>query len=177
MKLLALVVALFSVVAVYVAHASGHGVVYLLAGFSFLAAVVTFMAAEKTSTFIRILIRLFATETVLFGLCVCANALGYWPRALNEYRMPSSVAITVALFAVLSYVAALIPVARRALAIADRYFRNDRQLSVPFLGQLSERRVAAATLMFLVIINQIQVFLNVELSYVNRSIFNGLSII
>ena len=173
MKLLSIAVALFGLVAAYVAHRSGHGVLYLLAAFSFLAAFVTFQAAERTSTFVRILIRLFATETIVFGLCVCANALGYWPRALDEVRMPSSVAITVALFAVLTYVAALIPVARRALAIADRYFRCEGEIRVPFVGiRLSERRAAAATLMMLVIINQIQVFLNVELSYVNRSIFD-----
>ena len=175
MKFLALAVALFSAAAAYVAHASGHGVVYLLAGFSFLAAIVTFMAAEKTSTFLRILIRFFATEVILLGGCVCFSALGLWPQALAGVRVPSSVAITVALFCVLAYVAAFIPVARAALAIADRYFRMNGKLRVPVLGlHLSERRAAAAALMFLVLINQLQVFMVVNLSFVSRALFNAL---
>ena len=89
--------------------------------------------------------------------------------------MPSSVAITVALFCVLAYVAAYIPVARRALEIADRYFRMDGTLRVPGLGlQLSERRVAAGALMFLVLINQLQVFMVVNLSFVGRALFNAM---
>ncbi|MCX8254777.1 ABC transporter [Beijerinckiaceae bacterium RH AL1] len=175
MKFLALVVALFSAAAVYVAHASGHGVVYLLAAFSFLAAVVTFMAAENTSTFIRILIRFFATETVILGTCVCVSALGRWPAALEGIRVPSSVAITVALFCVLAYVAAYIPVARRALDIADRYFRTAGTMRVPLLGfRVSERRAAAGALMFLVAINQLQVFMVVNISFVSRTLFNSL---
>ena len=175
MKLLALVVALFSVAAAYVAYASGHGVLYLLAGFSLLAGVATFKAAEQTSTFIQILIRFFATEVVVLGGCVCLNALGAWPQALVGVRVPSSVAITVALFCVLAYAAAYIPVARRALEIADRYFRMDGSLRVPGLGlRLAERHVAAAALMFLVLINQLQVFMVVNLSFVSRALFDAL---
>ena len=176
MKLLGIVVAIFSLAAAYVAHRSGHGVVYLLAGFSLLAAIVTYHAATRTSTFVQILIRFFATEVVVLGACVCMSELGHWPRALDGLRVPNSVAITVALFCVLAYVAAHIPVARRALAIADRYFRMDGMVAVPFgRGRmLRERHVAAAALMFLVLINQIQVILNVKLSFVGQAIFNAL---
>ncbi len=175
MKLLGLVVAIFALAAAYVAHRSGHGVVYLLAGFSLLAAVVTFRAAERTSTFLQILIRFFATEVVVLGICVCFSALGHWPTSLEGVRVPSSVAITVALFTVLAYVAAYIPVARRSLAIADRYFRMDGMLRVPVLGiSVPERHAAAAALMFLVLINQLQVFMVVNLSFVGRALFNAL---
>ena len=174
MKLLAVAVATFALAVAYVAHASGHGVFYVLSGFSLLAAGVTFQAAGRTSTFLQVLIRLFAVEIVLLGTCVCLGALDLWPEALSGVRVPSSVASTVALFCVLTYLAAFIPVARRALAITDRYFRSNAALRVPLLGiNIRERHFAAATLMFLVTINQLQVFLGVNISFVNKAIFDS----
>lgn len=176
MRLLGIVVAVFSLVAAGVAWYSDAHVVYLLAAFSFLAAVTTYRSAG-ISTFLQILIRFFAVEIVVLGSCVCISALGHWPKALSFFRIPSSVAITVALFCLLLYIASFIPVARQTLTIADRYFRAESILRVP-LGfgrsiSMREKTYAAGTIMFIILLNQLEVFFTVMISFINRAIFNS----
>lgn len=176
MKLLGIVVAVFGAVSIAVGVISHHPVLYLLAGFSLAAAATTYRAAG-ISTFLQILIRFFSTETVVLGACVCASALGYWPRDLAEVRIPSPVAMTVAMFSIICYLTSFIPVARKTLAITDRYFRAQTIVDIP-LGftriRMRECTLATGAIMFLVLLNQLEVWFGVLISYASRDISNAL---
>ncbi len=177
MKLLGIVVAVFSAITAAVGFFSGFHVLFLLAGFSAIAAVTTFRSAGL-STFLQVLIRFFSVETVLLSICVYVNALGYWPAALDGLRIPSTVVMTVALFSIICYFTSFIPVARKTLAITDRYFRAEDPVRIP-LGfgmalRTRERTLAAGAIMFIVLLNQVEVYLSVVLSFVSSSISNSL---
>ncbi len=179
MKLLGIVVAIFGLIAVgtgFMSHGAA-GVMYLLAAFSFLAAIATYQSSG-ISRFLQILICYFSIQTVLFGLCVCVSALGLWPPALESVRIPSTVAMTVALFSVISYLTSFIPVARKTLAITDRYFRADDPIAVPLgFGRsvtLKEKTIAGGAIMFIILLNQLEVFLSILMTLANANFSNAL---
>ena len=176
MKLLGIVVAVFGVASIVVGAISHHPVLYLLAAFSLIAAFTTYRAAG-ISTFLQVLIRFFSTETVLLGLCVFGSALGFWPRSLDVVRIPSTVVMTVALFSIICYLTSFIPVARKTLAITDRYFRAQSIVTVP-LGfarlRMRECTLAAGAIMFLVLLNQLEVWFSVLMTFASRDISNAL---
>ena len=176
MKLLGIVVAVFGVASIIVGVISHHPVVYLLAAFTLISAVTTFRAAG-ISTFLQVLIRFFAVETVFLGVCVCLSALGLWPQVLSVVRIPSTVAMTVAMFSILCYLTSFIPVARKTLAITDRYFRAQTTVSIPLgIARLPVREctLAAAAIMFLVLLNQLEVWFTVLMTFASRDISNSL---
>ena len=177
MKLLGILVGVVSILTAAVGWYSVHHVLYLLAGFSILAAVTTFRS-DGISTFLQILIRFFAVETIVLSFCVYASALGRWPEALAAVRIPSTVVMTVALFAVVSYLTSFIPVARKTLAITDRYFRASDRVRVP-LGfgmaiHMREATLGASAIMFIILLNQLEVWLSVLLSFASSAISNAL---
>ena len=176
MKILGICVALFSVMAALVSWRTGDHTLYLLAGFGLLAASTTYLSS-RISTFLQILIRFFSFEVLVLGACVCVDALGAWPESLDFVRIPSSVAITVALFSFALYLVSFIPIVAATLSIADRYFNALDTLRIPLgFGRaitIDERHYAAATIMFIVLLNQLEVFFQVMISYINRAIFNS----
>lgn len=177
MKLLGILVALVGVTSIFVAAETHQWTVYLLAGFSLLAAFTTYRSAG-ISKFLRILILFFSVETALLSFVVYVSAFGLWPPSLESIRVPSTVVMTVALFSVLCYLTSFIPVARKTLAITDRYFCASDVVRVPLgfgLGfRIKERTIAAAAMMFIVVLNQVEVYLTVVLSFVSRSIGDAL---
>ena len=176
MQALGLLVAAFSIfcaVAAALTHQSGF---YLVSGFGLLAAFTTFRSAS-VSTYLRIFIGIFSTETIVFGCDALAAATGHWPSLLSEFAMPVSVVVTVELFSILIYAVSFTALMRRMTAIADRYFEA-REPTV-FTGwfswlRVSERLWASAMIVALVLINQVQVFLIVLVSFVTRDFFNAL---
>ncbi len=175
MKLLGIIVAVFSVVAAIAAGISGDKVLYLLAGFSLAAAFSTFLSSN-ISHFLQILIRFFSIEIVVFGFLVCLGSLGAWPDSLEAIRIQSSLAITVALFSITCYVASYIPVARQVLAITDRYFCAETRFTVPLFGRrisIKEKSFAAATISFILLLNQLEVFFHVSISFASSAMFNA----
>lgn len=176
MKGLGIVVAALGVAAVAVGVMSGHAILYLLAAFALGAAYTTYRSTG-ISTFLQILVAFFAFETVLLGLCVFASALRLWPPAWDAVRIPSTVAMTVAMFAIVSYLTSFIPVVRRTLAIADRYFRAETVAAIP-LGvttlRVRESTLAAAMVMFLIFLNQLEVWLSVLMTYANGEFSDAL---
>ena len=173
MKFLGLAVAIFGVIEIGVGFFSGYAVLYLLAAFTLIAAVTTFRS-ERISTFLRVLIAYFSGEAIFLGACVCVNALGYWPRHLNVVRIPSTVAMTVALFSIICYLTSFIPVARKTLAITDRYFRAESLVVLPFGFRMKERTLAATAIMFIVLLNQLEVWFSVLMSFASSDISNAL---
>ena len=176
MKLLGIIVAVFSIVAAVVAEVSGDKVLYLVAAFALAAAVTTYRSAG-ISRFLEILIFFFSVEAVLFGIAVCLSSTGLWPAFLESVPVPSSLAVTVSLFSMLCYAASFIPVARKTLAITDRYFCADAIFNASILGRqivLKERTFSAFTVGAILLLNQLQVLFNVTISFTTQAMFNAL---
>jgi vitamin B12/bleomycin/antimicrobial peptide transport system ATP-binding/permease protein len=134
--------------------------------------------AQAISTFLKVFIGIFAIETIVFGLAFLAARLGFWPSSWRDYILPDSLALSVALFAILIYAVSYIPVIRAMTRIADGYFETgDRTRArfwpLPSFGAL-ERRIADAMLIFLVVVNQAEVGVTVRLSFFNRDWFNAI---
>src|ERR1700761_9024287 len=104
MKPLSLAVALFGLLALVQPALQADLGGALLGVVALLCAYVTYRAAA-ISSFLKILIGLFSTEAILFGLPVLAGRAGLWP--LDEaYLPPDSLPLTVAIFTLLVYAAA-----------------------------------------------------------------------
>ena len=91
---------------------------------------------------------------------------------------PASLPATIAIFSVVVYLISFIPVIRQITDIADPFFETDRVRTIP-LGpfgsrMLSERKVGTGLVVFLVVLNQVQVAINVRLSFFNRDFFNAI---
>ena len=134
--------------------------------------------ARNISTFLRIFSTIFAVEYALMGSIFALSALGAWPDALSVLSPPASLPATIAIFSVVVYLISFIPVIRQITDIADPFFETDRVRTIP-LGpfgsrMLSERKVGTGLVVFLVVLNQVQVAINVRLSFFNRDFFNAI---
>jgi vitamin B12/bleomycin/antimicrobial peptide transport system ATP-binding/permease protein len=177
MKILSICVALFGILALVVAEefhdlaGGGLGVTALL------CALATWRSASLSS-FLKIFVAIFSIEAIVFGLCVLLAEADLWPAAYADYKFPVTLPITVGIFSILVYLVAQTKVVRQMMKIADRYFdTTDRgQTRIwPFPAFASlERRIAVAMVVFLVLVNQAQVGINVRLSFFNRDWFNAI---
>ena len=177
MKFLALAVGAFTIAALVVAiQAPGLSVVLLTIA-SAACAITTYRAA-RISTFLRVFDAIFAVETIVFGLAFLIDKLGFWPEAYAEYLPPESLGITVAVFGTLIYALSYIPLVRKMTHIADPYFESTeptRGRIWPFRAfAVSQGRLATMMLIFLIVINQAQVGMDVRLSFYSRDLYNAL---
>src|ERR1700730_7594012 len=174
---LAVLVGLFSAAAAIVSLKTGDHIVLLLAGAVFLCAFTTYRS-RAISTFLQIFAAIFAAETVLFGTVFLAAQTGLGPSSLEEYELPESLPLTVAIFGILVHAISFIPVVRSMTRIADRYFDTSDETRAriwPFLAfSARERRVAIAMVVLLVVINQAQVGMNLRLSFFHPDLVNAL---
>jgi putative ATP-binding cassette transporter len=142
-----------------------------------LCAVTTYLSAW-ISSFLKIFAAIFSIETIVFGLLVAVNKGGLWPAGYADYTLPNPLPITVAVFSILTYVLAQVSVVRQMTRIADLYFEATEQGRAriwplaPFTAL--ERRIAVAMVVFLVLVNQIQVGITVKLNFFNRDWFNAI---
>ncbi|MDE2578177.1 MAG: ABC transporter ATP-binding protein/permease [Hyphomicrobiales bacterium] len=177
MRALGAAVGLFAIAAALAGARSGSGQILLLAGAAALCGVAAFLSA-RISTFLKIFAAIFAVETIVFGLAVVANQLGYWPAIYKDYTLPDTLPITVALFCVIVYAVSHFRVVRQMTAIADRYFDQQEKGAAriwPFgVFSARERSIAIAMIVALVLINQAQVAINVRLSFFNRDWFDAI---
>ena len=160
MYILAALVALFSATATIVGLKAGDHIILLLAGVGFLCAYTTYHS-RRISTFLQIFVAIFAAETAIFGIIFLVAQIGLWPPSLEDYQFPESLPLTVAIFGILVYATAHIPVVQSMTRIADRYFDTGDETRAriwpfPAFGA-RERRVAVSMVVLLVIINQAQV--------------------
>src|SRR5580704_2647624 len=177
MHILAVLVGLFSAAAAVASWKTGDNIVLLLAGVGFLCAFTTYQS-RTISTFLQIFATIFAIETVIFGIVFLISEIGLWPASLEEYELPESLPLTVAIFGILVHAISYIPVVRSMTRIADRYFDTSAETHAriwpfPAFGA-RERRVAIAMVVLLVVINQAQVGMNLRLSFFNRDWFNAI---
>ncbi|MGB6176143.1 MAG: ABC transporter ATP-binding protein/permease [Methylocella sp.] len=177
MHLLAVLVGLFSAAAAAVSLKTGDNIVLLLAGVGVLSAFTTYRS-RTISTFLQIFAAIFAAETVIFGAVFLMAQTGLWPVSLEEYELPESLPLTVAIFGILVHAISFIPVVRSMTRIADRYFDTSAETRAriwpfPAFGA-RERWVAIAMVVLLVVINQAQVGMLLRLSFFNRDWFNAI---
>jgi vitamin B12/bleomycin/antimicrobial peptide transport system ATP-binding/permease protein len=177
MKALSIAVGLFGLVALIqpVMHANLPAA--LLGCVALLAAVTTYRSAS-ISSFLKIFVGIFSTETILFGAAVVAARDGLWPRYFAAELPPESLPLTVAIFSILVYAVAQLPTVRQIMGIADRYFNatetaRARIWPLPAYTAL-ERRIAIAMVVFLVVINQAEVAIIVRLNFFNRAWFDAI---
>ncbi len=177
MRPLSLAVAAFSALAFAVWFSTGHSAALLLAVFAAVCAVTTFLS-QPISTFLRILVGIFATEVIVFGGGALLGASPWWPEALAAYTVPETLGMTVAFFAILVFAISHIPVVRTVARIADRYFEAEGDTTAriwPFPAfRAPERKLALWMIVFLIVLNQAQVGINVRLSFFGRDWFNAI---
>jgi vitamin B12/bleomycin/antimicrobial peptide transport system ATP-binding/permease protein len=142
-----------------------------------LLALTTFRSS-LISPFLRVFSTIFAVEYVVTGLAYVAVETGWWPPSLAEVAPPASLPITFAIFGLLVYLISFIPVIGQITRLADSYFvtndGGDLQIGSFGARHVTERRFASAVIVALVVINQLQVAINVRLSFFNRDWFNAI---
>lgn len=177
MKLLAIAVVAFAIVAGVAGGFGRDPFLYLIAGAAAVCAFTTWRSAA-ISPFLRIFVAIFSTETIVFGLVTAAVRLGLWPGRLSALALPDELTITVAIFSILVYVIGRLPSLNGMLGIAGLYYAApERGLARiwPFPAfQAPERAIAVAMVVCLVLINQAQVAITVRLSFFNRDWFNAI---
>src|SRR5271155_4170514 len=177
MKYLATAVGAFAAATLAVGTLRPDMYIFLLAVAAIGSAVTTFRAA-RISIFLRIFAAIFAVETIVFGVSFLVNRLGLWPKAYADLLPPDSLALTVALFGSLVYAISYVPIVRKMTAIADPYFREAaptvaRAWPLPAIT-IASNRLATAMLVFLIVLNQAQVAIDVRLSFFSRDFFNAM---
>ena len=177
MKFLAFVVALFSVAAAIIAQKTGEPLVGFLAAVGFICAFTTYRA-HAISSFLKIFAAVFAARPSFSAASFFCPRIDLWPKDLEDYLLPESLPITVAAFAIIVYLVSFIPVVRSMTRIADRYFNTNEKKPAriwPFPSFVGyERNIATAMIVFLVLINQAQVGIEVRLSFFSRDWFNAI---
>ena len=153
----------------------GFGIIALICAAS------TYQSAS-ISSYLKIFGAIFEVETVLFGLLAAFVKLGYWPSTFADYQPPeqflNTFPITVAVFSILIYLISYIGVIRQITRIADLYYESTERAQArvwPFPAYAAlERRIAVFMVLFLVLVNQVQVAIGVGLSFVTRDFFTAL---
>jgi vitamin B12/bleomycin/antimicrobial peptide transport system ATP-binding/permease protein len=147
-------------------------------GLGAVGALVAYVAwsSPKISPFLRLFIVIFSAEYAITGAAHLLGRNGWWPQALEAVKIPYELPLTVGLFGILVYAVSFIPVVRTITSLADPYFAPDnlKTARVPFLGQVSERKLAWGLTIALIVINQLQVGISVRLSFFNRDWFNAI---
>jgi putative ATP-binding cassette transporter len=132
----------------------------------------------QISPFLRVFSTIFAIEYVVTGLAYVAAQTGWWPANLSEATPPASLPNAVATFGLLVHLISFFPVIRQITRLADPYFTTDdrRDLEIAGFGacRVAERRFAGWLIVALVVINQLQVGINIRLSFFNRDWFNAI---
>src|SRR5438046_5413749 len=131
------------------------------------------------SPFLRVFSTIFAVEYIVTGLAYVAVRAGLWPPTFSELAPPASLATTVAIFGLLVHLISFIPVIRQITRLADPYFVTNERGDLEIGGvraprHVTERRFASALIVALVVINQLQVAINIRLSFFNRDWFNAI---
>src|SRR5579862_5024135 len=174
MKALAVAVALFGLLALIETTIRGNLAGALL-GVTALICAATTVRSSGISSFLKIFVAIFSTETIIFGLAVVAVRAGIWPTYFAQEVPPESLPLTVAIFSILVFFVAQFGTVKQVMRIADRYFNAAEagQARIwpfrPFTAM--ERRIAVAMIVFLVVINQAEVAILVRLNFFNAAFF------
>ena len=97
MKALGGAVGVFAILAAFAAQSSGDQFLYVIAAVALICAAATW-ASAGISSFLKIFVAIFSTETILFGLVAVGVREGIWPDRFKDYLPPDSLPLTVAMF-------------------------------------------------------------------------------
>ena len=97
MRKLAVAVAVLAFLAVIAGAHKDDTETLLLAAGALLCAYTTWRSSE-ISSFLKIFVGIFTTETIVFGVLNLIEVEGHWPAALQDYSLPETMALTVAVF-------------------------------------------------------------------------------
>jgi putative ATP-binding cassette transporter len=177
MRILAIIIALFTFATAVIAQRTGDTTFVLLTATSAICALTTYQS-RAISSYLRIFVAIFGIELVIFGTLCLAAKMNLWPVALESYELPVSLPLTVGLFAIAVYLVSFIPMVRAMMRISDRYFNTDARTTARIWPlpafQGPERAVATAMVVFLVVLNQAEVGINIRLSFFTRDWFNAI---
>ena len=177
MRSLAIAVALIGFTALVQSTSQLNFASALLGAVVIICAVTTYRSIV-ISSFLKIFVAVFSSETLVFGIAFEAARAGYWPSSLMLEQPPETLPLTVAIFSILVYGAARVPTVGQIMRIADRYFNAGDAARVriwPFRAfGTPERRIAVVMVVFLVLINQAEVAITVRLNFFNRTWFDAI---
>ena len=177
MKSLAVAVAIFAAAAALAGALGSDRFLFLIAGAAAVCAWTTFLSATL-SPFLQIFVAIFSAETIVFGTVTTLTRAGFLPPEMGPFALPDELAVTVAVFSILVFVIGRLPSLASMIGIAGLYFgareRGEARIW-PFRPfSASERAIAIAMVVFLVLVNQAQVAITVRLSFFNRDWFNAI---
>jgi vitamin B12/bleomycin/antimicrobial peptide transport system ATP-binding/permease protein len=171
--------AAFAVLALVLGAFKEDGMTLLIGGASALAAIAA-MPRWNLSTFLTLLCDLFAIETVLFGLGDLAALMGYWPKSLEEYQLPTYLPLATALFILAIFAVSHFRLVRRMMTIADPFFAARTPISIRPLPSgpiiLRQDLYARINVYFLILINQFQVALALRFNFFQRDFGNAIQV-
>ena len=146
-------------------------------GVVLLCAFATFRSAA-ISSFLKIFVAFFSTETIVFGPAWLAYRAGFWPTEYPQYAPPTSLPLAVAIFSILIYAVARSGTVAQIMRIADRYFNTVETGRVSVFSFRSyrtpERHIAVTMIVFIVLLSQFQVGVTLRLNFFNRDFFNAI---
>ena len=171
--------AAFAVLALVLGAFKEDGMTLLIGVASALAAVAA-MPRWNLSTFLTLLCDLFAIETVLFGLGDLAALMGYWPKSLEEYQLPTYLPLATALFILAIFAVSHFGLVRKMMTIADPFFAARTPISIRPLPSgpiiLRQDLYARINVYFLILINQFQVALALRFNFFQRDFGNAIQV-
>ena len=177
MRLFAIALAAFAILALVLGAAKGDSIVIGI-GVAGLVAAGLMASPLRSSVFFNILNALFAVETIALGLVTLAQANGVWPDALADYVTPRYLPLATALFIPLLYAIARFPFMHRMMAIADPYFLAEAPVGFhirPFPPYaMKVKNYARLCVVSLVVINQAQVAIGVWNNFFSNDFGNAI---
>jgi vitamin B12/bleomycin/antimicrobial peptide transport system ATP-binding/permease protein len=147
------------------------GIVFLLCAY---------VTARSTaiSSFLKIFVATFSTETIVFGPAWLAYRAGLWPTEYAQYAPPTSLPVAVAIFSLLIYAVARSGTVAQIMRIADRYFATADTARLRILMFRSyrapERYIAITMIVIIVLLSQLEVGAMLRLNFFNRDFFNAI---
>ncbi|HEV2553743.1 MAG TPA: ABC transporter ATP-binding protein/permease [Bosea sp. (in: a-proteobacteria)] len=177
MRPLSFAVAALALVALVVGQQSGSAGTIGLGVVGVLLALATFRA-QTIATFLRIFSVIFAVEYVLTGAAALLGQAGYWPAGLRALIPPPSLPITIGVFGIIVYAISFVPAIRRIARLASPFFEETQTTTAklwpigPF--SIATGRLGVLLLVFLVVLNQLQVGISLRLSFFNRDFYNAI---
>ncbi|SFI64547.1 putative ATP-binding cassette transporter [Bosea sp. OK403] len=177
MRPLSIAVAVLAVIALIVGQQSGSAGAIGMGVIGLLLAAATWQAAA-IATFLRIFSVIFGVEYVLTGAAFLVAQSGAWPQAWQALVPPASLTITIAVFGLVVYAISFVPSIQRIARLASPYFEAQEPTAAqmwpagPF--RIGTGRMGVLLLVFLVVLNQLQVGISLRLSFFNRDFYNAI---
>ena len=177
MRILSFAVAALALLALVIGQQGSNAGLIGMGVVGIMLALATFRATALPY-FLKIFSGVFGVEYVLFGAGTLLAAMGAWPAAAQALVPPASLGTTVAVFGILIYLISFIPVIQRIARLASPFFESD-EVTTGKLWPLGSFRVRLGVLgtmlmIFLVVLNQVQVGISLRLSFFNRDFYNAI---